>query len=187
MKIGRMWGALAVVASVSGSAVAAAALSGATNSAVTFTATGPGGLKIEGKTPELSVDEKDGRVTIAVALANLDTGIALRNKHMRDKYLEVAKFPRAELVIARSDLKLPTEASPGAQAQGTAPASMTMHGTTKPVTVTFSVKRAAGTSFEVEGTTKVDMKEFGIDVPSYLGVTVKPGVDIAARFTVADR
>jgi hypothetical protein len=29
------------------------------------------------------------------------------------------------------------------------------------------------------------MNEFGIEVPSYLGVTVKPEVDIQARFKVA--
>jgi hypothetical protein len=32
----------------------------------------------------------------------------------------------------------------------------------------------------------LNMNDFGIQVPSYLGVTVKPDVDVAAQFEVTD-
>ena len=164
-------------------AIAVAALTKSGGASVAFVATGPAGLKIEGKTSDLDVSEADGKVKIGVPLANVDTGIALRNKHMRDKYLEVAKFPRAELTVDRGSLKFPAD---GAEASGTATGQMTIHGQTKPVTVTYSARLAGGT-FAVSGGTKINIKDFGIDVPSYLGVTVKPDVEIVVRFAVTDR
>ena len=164
-------------------AVSFAELSHAQDAAVVFTAAGPAGMKIEGKTSDLGVSEKDGSVTVVVPLANLDTGISLRNKHMREKYLEVQKYPRAELVVARTELKLPAG---GAEVRGTAGGQMTIHGQTRPVTLQYTARLANG-RYEVQGTTRIDIKEFGIDVPSYLGVTVKPGVDLSASFSVADR
>ena len=67
-----------------------------------FAASGPAGLKIEGSTKELTVTEADGNVVVDVPLASLATGIALRDQHMKDKYLEVSKYPLATLTVARS-------------------------------------------------------------------------------------
>ena len=50
-------------------------------------------------------------VVITVPLANLSTGIGLRDHHMKEKYLEVQKYPSATLTIARSALKFPRRAS----------------------------------------------------------------------------
>lgn len=85
---------LALVAfTLSVPALASASLARTGEASATFLAVGPAGLEIEGKTSELEVAEADGKIEVAVPLANLDTGIALRNKHMREKYLEVARFP----------------------------------------------------------------------------------------------
>jgi polyisoprenoid-binding protein YceI len=85
--------------------VAEAKLSGS-GGQVQFTATGPGGLTIVGTTKDVNVKDDGTSVTVVVPLANVDTGIALRNKHMKEKYLEVDKFPTAELTVSRSALKL---------------------------------------------------------------------------------
>ncbi|RYG63316.1 YceI family protein, partial [bacterium] len=135
---------------------------------VTFLATGPGGLKIEGKTSELNVAEEGGNVKISVPLANVDTGINLRNKHMREKYLETDKFPNAELTVARSALQLPED---GKEVSGTANGQLTIHGQTKPVAVRYTNRRS-GKTYDVQGSTRVNMNEYGVTVPSYLGVTV---------------
>jgi polyisoprenoid-binding protein YceI len=149
----------------------------------TFLAVGPAGLKIEGKTSDVEVSEADGKLKVAVPLGNLDTGIALRNKHMREKYLEVPKFPKAELVVDRASLKLPAD---GSETSGDVKGQFTMHGQTKPASVHYSARLAGGT-YTVTGTAKINMKDFGVEVPSYLGVTVKPEVDVSVRFQSADR
>ena len=81
-----------------------AALSAASDSHVTFEGKGPAGFKVTGSTTDLSVAEADGNVVVTVPLANLNTGIDLRDHHMKEKYLEVPKYPSAVLTIARSAL-----------------------------------------------------------------------------------
>jgi polyisoprenoid-binding protein YceI len=168
---------------VSMATIADAKLAGAESAEVAFTAVGPGGLKIEGKGTELSLGQDADRVTIVVPLANLKTGIALRDKHMRENYLEVAKFPNAELSVARSALTLP--AADGATS-GRAEGAMTMHGQSRRVSFRYDAKRA-GTRFDVAGDVRINMNDFGIRVPSYLGVTVNPDVTIAVKFSTQDR
>ena len=79
---------------------------------VKFTAVGkPGFLKIRGESkgqfPKGSIKIEKDSVTgeFDFDLKNLDTGIELRNTHMKDKYLEVAKFPSAKLVLKDFPLK----------------------------------------------------------------------------------
>jgi polyisoprenoid-binding protein YceI len=160
------------------SAVSRAAFTSASDTHVTFDAAGPAGFKIQGTTPDLTVSESGGNVVITVTLANLTTGISLRDHHMRDKYLEVARFPTTVLTVARSALKLP---GAGGEVDADVPATLTLHGQTKPITVHYSTK-ADASSFTTQGKFHVNMNDYGITVPSYLGVTVKPDIDVSASF-----
>ena len=148
---------------------------------VTFTAAGPGGMKIVGTTTDLDVADDGQQVTISVPLANLTTGISLRDKHMKEKYLQVPSFPTATLRVARAAVAVVA----GATAEGDIPGTMTIHGHDHPVTVHFKA-RSAGANLEVDGATRVNMNDYAIDVPSYLGVTVKPDVDLAVHFVAHD-
>ena len=146
--------------------------------AVSFVAVGPAGLRIVGKTSELSVVENASRIEVDVPLAHLATGISLRDRHMREKYLEVGKYPVARLSIARDALALPKS---GGQKTGDAQGLLNLHGKTHPVTVHWEATRQAS-GYAVRGTFHANMRDFGINVPRYLGVTVKPDVAIEAKF-----
>ncbi len=159
-----------------------AAIRNARESEVVFHATGPAGLKIDGKTKELRVSEEGGKLVFAVPLAGVDTGIGLRNKHMTEKYLEVGKFPAAELVVERSALRMPED---GKEAAGKAPGTMKIHGQSRPVEVNYKAKRA-GSAYQVEGSVKLSIKSFGIEIPSYMGVTVKDDVEVEIKTKVDD-
>jgi len=177
----RLW-VIAVSSTVlMASAVGHAALSGPADPRVLFQCSGPAGLKIEGTTTELAVAEDGGNVSITVPLANLTTGIALRDRHMKEKYLEVQKFPAATLTMARSAIRFPRSGEP---ASADAPGTVTIHGQTRPVTVHYDAK-SDGASLAVRGSFHINMNEFGITVPVYLGVTVKPDVDVSASFHAA--
>jgi polyisoprenoid-binding protein YceI len=145
---------------------------------VTFRAMGPAGMAIEGTTSAVDVQEPGSDVVIDVPLSNLRTGIELRDRHMRDKYLEVARFPKASLRVPRNALTLPDA---GKTVEATVPGSLTLHGQTKPVTVNYRI-HAEGAKLAVHGTIHFDMRAFGIAVPTYLGVTVKPDVDVVTDF-----
>jgi polyisoprenoid-binding protein YceI len=173
----------AFVLSVSASLGAAgqAAFGPVTEARVTFEASGPAGMKIEGTTGELRVSGSDATVVLAVPLANLTTGIALRDKHMKERYLETATYPEATLSIARGELKLP---STGAGVEADVPGVLTLHGQSKRIAVHYDTK-ADGGSYTTHGRFHVNMSDFGVSPPSYLGVTVKPEVDVYASFRVA--
>jgi polyisoprenoid-binding protein YceI len=156
-----------------------AAVSSASQSTVSFKAIGTG-MTIEGTSSALSVVEQSGAVILSVPRANLTTGISLRDSHMKNKYLEVEKYPSAVLTVARAALTLP---APGAQGSGDAAGTVQIHGQTRPCTVHYDVA-ADKAGYAVKGKLRVNMNDFGITVPSYLGVTVKPDVDIAASFRV---
>jgi polyisoprenoid-binding protein YceI len=163
------------------SAAGHAALSSAMDSNVSFRAAGPAGMKIEGTTPDLTVGDDGANVVITVPLANLSTGIGLRDHHMREKYLEVQKYPVATLTIARAALKFPRG---GEQAVADVPGTVQIHGQTRPVSVHYEAK-GQGAAFDARGGFHLNMNDFGITVPVYLGVTVKPDVDVSASFHVA--
>ena len=162
-------------------AAAAAALSGSGGS-VSFTATGPGGLKFEGKTSAIKISERGEKVRVSVPLAGLVTGIELRDKHMKEKYLDVGSFPEASVEVPRTSLKIP---APGASSSGEADGTFTLHGQTRPAKIKYSAKRD-GDTLDVSASTRINMKEFGVEVPSYLGVTVKPEVDVNVQFKATD-
>ncbi len=177
----RLWASALFLSIVSLSAMGHAALSSVKDASVTFQAAGPAGMKIEGTTSDLNVTDDGGNVVITVPLANVSTGISLRDRHMKEKYLEVPKYPAATLTIARGALKFPRD---GEKAASEVPGTLALHGQTRPVSVHYEATDA-GATFDAHGSFHVNMNDFGISVPVYLGVTVKPDVDVRAHFQVA--
>jgi polyisoprenoid-binding protein YceI len=151
------------------------------NANVSFTAVGPAGFTIVGTTSDLNVAEEAQQVVVIVPLANLHTGISLRDTHMKEKYLQVATYPTAELTVDRNALKFPGDAATDATATGT----MTVHGQSKPIAFHYHAAHE-GARIHVTGDANLDMRNFGITVPSYLGVTVKPQVALSVDFLVVD-
>jgi len=148
----------------------------------TFKASGPAGMQINGKTGDLDVDDQGGKIVIRVPLRNLATGIALRDDHMRNKYLQVGSYPNAELTVDRASIHFPNgDGSSTGDAQGT----MALHGHTKNVNFHYVLARQSGV-LRVDGTARIDIRDYAIDVPSYLGVTVKPDVDVEVLFSATE-
>jgi polyisoprenoid-binding protein YceI len=116
---------------------------------------------------------------LQVDLQTLDTGIGLRNTHLREKYLEVGKgagFDRAvlsEIVVSGVDL--------AASSKGTFKGTLALHGTRKPISGTVRLTPAAG-QVKVDATFPVQLTDFGIPEPRYLGVGVHDQVQVRARF-----
>ena len=150
---------------------------------VTFHATGPAGMSIEGTTSDLQVSDDGTTVVIKVPTASLSTGLGLRDRHMRDKYLEVQKYPYAELRVPRSALQIPAD---GASSRGNVHGKLTLHGQTHDQDFRYAAAAGQG-RMNVNGSFHVLMTDYGIEVPSYMGVKVKPNVDIDASFTAKDK
>jgi polyisoprenoid-binding protein YceI len=171
----------ALFAALSFSLVAAAKLSTTGTPSAGFRASGPGGINIDGKSSDLKVADDGKIVTITVGLTSLDTGMELRNKHTKEA-IETDKYPTAELTVARGDLKFPAA---GGESTGDAKGKLKIHGQTKDVTFHYTAK-LDGDTLAVKGSSKVDMTDFGIKTPSYLGVGVKPGLELSVAFQAKD-
>jgi polyisoprenoid-binding protein YceI len=174
-------GTSALLAALSFSVVADAKLSKTGSASAGFKATGPGGLNIEGKTSDVSVADDGSTVTITVSLSNIDTGVSLRNKHTKED-LEADKHPTAELKVARSALRFPAA---GAESSGDAKGTFKIHGQAKDVTFKYKAKRD-GDVISVEGHARLTVGDFGVKPRSYLGISIKPDVDVFANFQAKD-
>ena len=161
-------------------AAATAALKARAPAQVSFVALGPAGLRIEGKSNDLQVTDRPDALVVTVPLAKLETGISLRDHHMQEKYLESQRYPNAQLAVARRAIKFPAA---GQTTEGTVPATLALHGKSKTVPVHYKATRN-GNAYDVKGDLKVDFREFGIEVPNYLGATVKPPVDVNVAFVL---
>jgi len=146
-----------------------------------FKATGTGGFKMEGKTKAVAVADDGTNVTVTVTLKDISTGITLRDNHTK-KYLEVEKFPTTTLVVKKADLANPAGAGPIKLEN--AKGSFTCHGVTKEVTFNATGNCTAEGKCTVDGTINININDYGVKVPSYLGITVKPDVIVTSLFTV---
>lgn len=174
--------ALVVLASL---VVASAALAGWTalpeGNTAGFHGKATGGLKLVGTTKEVSVVDDGKTVTVTVPLANVTTGIALRDRHMKEKYLDVAKHPTATLVVPVASLPKP---GVGPVAPGSVKGVLTIKGVAREVAVGYSGGCRDDGVCDVHGEIPIDIRHYGIVVPSYLGVTVKPDVTIVVDLKV---
>jgi polyisoprenoid-binding protein YceI len=116
---------------------------------------------------------------MSVDLTTLDTGIGLRNQHLRENYLEVQKAGFETAVLSAIDVGV---LAPDV-AEGSRPftARLRLHGTTQPVAgrVTF---RRRGSVLRLEATFPVQIADYGIPDPRYLGVGVRNEVTVRVSF-----
>jgi polyisoprenoid-binding protein YceI len=153
-----------------------------TGGAVSFIAIGrPSAIKIHGKGPapegQLHVKGKEVTGSLSFDLNSLDTGIGLRNRHMKEKYLQTDKYPAAQFTITKmmlpSDWKLDGFKADQVPVEG----KLTLHGQTQPVKGTADIRSNSGTAFgHVKFTTSIP--DYKIDTPNYMGIKVADSVDV---------
>lgn len=133
----------------------------------------------EGITSKLDADKKTVSGSIAIQLEKFKTGIETRDEHMKNKYLEVAKYPEAILTIKDvnvSDLK------EGSKKDLTIKAKLLLHGETKDVDVKGTIESLAGGKYKVHATANITLSEFKIDIPTYAGIKVADSVEFEVNF-----
>jgi polyisoprenoid-binding protein YceI len=170
-------GGAALLAMVTFSLVAAAKLSKTGSASAGFHASGPAGLSIDGKTSDVEIADDGTTITITAKLSTIDTGVEIRNKHTKED-LETDKYPTATIKVARSAVKL-------GGGEGDAKGTLTIHGQTKDVSFHYKADKS-GDVLDVKSSTKINVGDFGVKPRSYLGVSIKPDVDIFANFQAKD-
>ena len=118
---------------------------------------------------------------ITVDLATIDTGIGLRNQHLRDKYLEISRgrgFDKAVL----SEVRLDQADGEGFQGKTGFTGKLLLHGVSRDVAGTGEIRRE-GSETRVEASFPLTLTDFGIEPPEYLGVGVANKLLVKVRFT----
>ena len=147
---------------------------------VGFLAVGkPAMLKIVGEGPgpqgNLNLVEDKLQGTLTIDMTKLTTKIDLRDDHMKNKYLEVGKYPTAELIFKDQPLKLndiSAEAS-----EKTFNADLKLHGVTKPVTGKIKLSKNQSIVSGV-ATFKIAVMDYLDTLPSYAGIKVADDVEV---------
>ena len=122
------------------------------------------------------------RGDLTVDLSSVDTGIALRNAHLRDKYLEVGKggeFATAVLSDVRLD-KVETAAFHG---HTPFTGMLLLHGTRHAVSGQADI-RFEGSDVRVAASFPVRIDDYGIAPPRYLGVGVRNEVQVKVSLLI---
>ncbi|HHO53168.1 MAG TPA: YceI family protein [Deltaproteobacteria bacterium] len=149
---------------------------------VTFNAEGsPGVLTFEGVTRELSLQDDGTNLVFSVPMDTVETGISLRDEHMRKTYVQTDQFPDAILSVARDQISWPTDGS----SEGTVQGRFTVHGVERGVTVTYSIKLTKS-GYRVKASFPFDTSSHGVEIPSYLGVTIKPAMEAEVTVDLVD-
>ena len=120
--------------------------------------------------------------SLTVNLRTLDTGIGLRNEHLRENYLEVGKgagFDTATL----SEIDL-NGFNPHTEGKGSFNGVLSLHGVSKPVTGAVDI-RQSGAGLRVKASFPVQLSDYSIRPPRYLGVGVKDIVQVEVAFAVS--
>jgi polyisoprenoid-binding protein YceI len=135
------------------------------------------GGSFEAKTQDLkgdlaiAGDSKTVNGALTVDLQTLETGIGLRDKHLKANYLEVEKGP--EFAEARlQDIRVD-------RLEGETPfrGVLTLHGQRREVTGTAQIKPDRN-GYRMEATFPVKVADFQIPEPTYLGVGVADEVTV---------
>lgn len=141
----------------------------------------PAMIKIVGDSNGLtgSIDEVNKNVfsgTIDLNMNTLKTGIETRDKHMKEKYLEVEKYPTATLKV--KDVPSIRE---GKDLKQTVSLPLLLHGVEKNIEVSLNMKNTSGI---YAGTAEfiIKLSDFSIAIPTYLGVKVADKVEVKVNF-----
>ena len=160
---------------------------------VEFEAIGnPSALKIHGVCRKLKADLKreKGKVLgeFRFTLDCLETGISLRDQHMKEKYLETGRFPESRLKFEG----VPFEESSSSGETLTDQdfhGQLSLHGVTRPVQgkVTLSKNPLETNHTDVTAVVKLKLTDFQIETPSFARIRVADEVIVKVKFRAAIR
>jgi polyisoprenoid-binding protein YceI len=137
----------------------------------------------EGKTSDVTgsitadpANPATSTVQIVININSLDTGNGLRNKEMRERYLETNKFGTA--AFKSVSVTGPASIAPNQPADISVTGDMTLHGVTKRMTIPVRVVLIPDGRIHATSSFKIHMPDFGISVPHNILVTVNDDVPV---------
>ncbi len=150
---------------------------------VSFEATGkPSLLRISGKgvgaSGQLIIEGSKATGTLSFDMKTLETGISMRDRHMKEKYLHVDQHPSAMLRLVSLLLPADWAKQNSSKISGPFTGLLTLHGVARNVEGQFETQGMDGQYLSVVANFRIRLSDFAIDVPSYAGITVADEVRV---------
>jgi len=146
------------------------------NGQVKFLAVGnPSFIKIEGvgkgANGNLAIEGKKAKGQFHFNLDSLDTGMDLRNEHMKSKYLQTNSFPESVLNIEDFVLKSDYDPKVGL-GTGEFKGTLTLRGETRPVTCSYISVPMGNGKEKISAKFDLQLTDYKVDIPTFSGITV---------------
>ena len=143
--------------------------------------------KVSGTVVADPADVAASSVDVSIDLASLDTGINMRNEHLRDRFLQAEKFPAA--TFKSVSVSGPKTAAANAPVELNVTGDLTIHGVTKRVTLPVRVvlipeseltksSRGPGDWLHVTSDFPIKLGDFDIPVPQNLVMKLSDKIGI---------
>ena len=126
---------------------------------------------LSGDVTPASGDQGAARGALKVELQTLETGIGIRDRHMKDNYLEVAKGPEFATAII-DDIRVEK-----LEGKTVFTGMLSLHGQKRKVTGAAQLQEKDG-KIRVQAQFPVKVSEFEIPAPTYLGVGVRDEIQV---------
>ena len=123
----------------------------------------------------------DVEVTVDVDLATLDTGIGLRNRHMRENHLETDRYPQAVFRGARILTAEPAALAPGGASEVVVAGELDLHGVVKPLTCRADLSLSRDGVLTIVADFPVRLSDHAIPRPGFLTMKLADEQRISLR------
>jgi polyisoprenoid-binding protein YceI len=119
--------------------------------------------------------------TVVIKADGFETGIGMRDRHMREKYLQADKYPLITLDVTGA--QLPERGVGEFDIDGT----FECHGVKKPAKLHLKVTDAGDGVLKATSAFLVDITNYGIEQPKFAVVKMEPKVDVSVEIRFGDK
>jgi polyisoprenoid-binding protein YceI len=135
--------------------------------------------KIDGYLYMKSDNLKDAEVYFEVDLNSIDTGIGLRNRHMRDDYLHTDKYPFTHFKGNITEVKTISQTEFDVIARG----KMFIHGVTRDITLNGKIYKVPD-GYQIKSEFEVKLTDYNIKIPRFMFVRINENIKLYVDFFV---
>ncbi len=123
---------------------------------------------------------RNSKMYFEVKLSTLDTGIGLRNRHMRENYLETAKYP---FTYFKGNIKQVRRKSESNVMEVTVAGQLFIHGVEQNRTIDGTISKT-GNGFRIRSQFTVKLSDYNIDIPSVMFYKIDEEMEVQLDFYV---
>ncbi len=114
-----------------------------------------------------------------VDLNSVDTGIGLRNRHMREDYLHTDKYPMTHFTGKITDASKVNDTEYDVKVKG----KMFVHGVTKEISVSGKIYKL-GEGYKLKSNFEIKLTDYNIKVPKFMFVRISEDIKLYLDFVV---